>query len=190
MDLEQGKKAVCRVMQLKDKLISLQSVLRVAALLATTAAAVVMGMNKQSYTAVVAIIGTRPVTQTFTTQFKDTPAFVYFVIANAIASGYNLAVLVTRRLLQPRAQSLAVHLLDMVILALLATGSATAASIAELGKNGNLHARWNPVCDKFGSFCNHGVIALVSSFVGVALMLALNLLSAAAKSPHSNVSGQ
>ncbi|BAT18034.1 Os12g0610800, partial [Oryza sativa Japonica Group] len=38
--------------------------------------------------------------------------------------------------------------------------------------------------------CNHGGIALVSSFIGVALMLALNLLSAAANSPRSNVTGQ
>lgn len=38
----------------------------------------------------------------------------FFVIANAIASGYNLMVLVTRRILQRRAQSLSVHLLDMV----------------------------------------------------------------------------
>uniref|UniRef100_A0A0E0JCA4 CASP-like protein n=1 Tax=Oryza nivara TaxID=4536 RepID=A0A0E0JCA4_ORYNI len=195
MDLEKGKKpseqaAACRIMQVKDKLITLQPVVRACVFLATAVAAVIMGLNKQSYTTVVAIVGTRPVTQTFTAKFKDTPAFVFFVIANAIASGYNLMVLVTRRILQRRAQSLSVHLLDMVILTLLATGSATAASMAQLGKNGNLHARWNPICDKFGSFCNHGGIALVSSFIGVALMLALNLLSAAANSPRSNVTGQ
>jgi hypothetical protein len=39
-------------------------------------AAVVMALNTQSYTAVVAIVGTRPLTQTFTAEFRDTPAFV------------------------------------------------------------------------------------------------------------------
>lgn len=80
--------------------------------------------------------------------------------------------------------------LAQVIMALLATGAATAASMAELGKKGNLHARWNPICDRFGSFCSRGGIAIVSSFIGVALMLALNLLSAAANAHRPNVAGQ
>jgi uncharacterized protein (TIGR01569 family) len=77
--------------------------------------------------------------------------------------------------------------MSQVIMVLLATGAATAASMAELGKNGNLHAHWNPLCNKFGSFCAHGGVSIVSSFVGVALMLAINLLYAAANSPHGAV---
>ena len=80
--------------------------------------------------------------------------------------------------------------LVQVIMALLATGAATAASMAELGKNGNLHARWNPICDRFGSFCSRGGIAIVSSSIGVALMLALNLQSAAANAHRPNVAGR
>ncbi|XP_066360491.1 CASP-like protein 1B1 [Miscanthus floridulus] len=173
--------------QLRDRLVALQPVvLRAAAALATAAAAAVMALNAQSYTAVVAIVGTRPLTQTFTAKFRDTPAFVYFVIANAIAAAYNLVVLLVRRLiLRRRMVGLVVHMLDMVIMALLATGTATAAALAELGKNGNVHARWNPICDRFGSFCSHGGVALASSFTGVALMLALNLLSAASNAQCS-----
>lgn len=63
--------------QLRDRLVALQPVvLRAAATLATAVAAAVMGLNAQSYTAVVAIVGTRPLTQTFTAKFRDTPAFV------------------------------------------------------------------------------------------------------------------
>ncbi|TKW29547.1 hypothetical protein SEVIR_3G402400v4 [Setaria viridis] len=177
---------------LRDRLAAVQpAVLRAAAALATAVAAAVMALNTQSYTAVVAIVGTRPLTQTFTAKFRDTPAFVYFVIANAIAGVYNLLVLIIRRLiLRRRTSSLVVQMLDMVIMALLATGAATAASMAELGKNGNLHARWNPMCDKFGSFCSRGGIAIVSSFIGVVLMLALNLLSAASNAHRPNVAGQ
>lgn len=51
-------------------------VLRAAAAVAAVVAAAVMGLNAQSYTAVVAIVGTRPLTQTFTAKFRDTPAFV------------------------------------------------------------------------------------------------------------------
>jgi hypothetical protein len=35
-----------------------------------------MALNAQSYTAVVAIVGTRPFTQTFTAKFRDMPAFM------------------------------------------------------------------------------------------------------------------
>nr|CAB3466479.1 unnamed protein product [Digitaria exilis] len=199
MDLEHGSKTklsaapaaatpACkcsnRLLQLGDRLVAVQLVvLRTAAALTTVVAAAVMALNTQSYTAVVAIIGTKPLMQTFTAK--------YFVIANAIAGTYNLLVLIIRRLiLQRRTASLVVHMLDMVIMALLATGAATAASMAELGKKGNLHARWNPICDKFGSFCSRGGIAIVSSFIGVALMLALNLLSAAANAHRPNVVGQ
>lgn len=77
--------------------------------------------------------------------------------------------------------------ISQVIMVLLAISAAAAASMAELGKNGNLHARWNPICNKFGSFCDRGAVSLVSSFIGVALMLVLNLLSAAANSPRAAV---
>lgn len=62
---------------LRDRLVALQPVvLRAAATLAAAVAAAVMALNAQSYTAVVAIVGTRPLTQTFTAKFRDTPAFV------------------------------------------------------------------------------------------------------------------
>ncbi|CAM0948927.1 unnamed protein product [Alopecurus aequalis] len=195
MDLEHCKNpsSPCTVQQVKHNFVSMHStLLRTSALSATAVAAAVMGLNRQSYTAVVAIVGTKPLRQTFTTQFKDTPAFVYFVVANVIASLYNLVVvLVMRRLVQGRVQRLVlVHMIDMVITVLLATGAATAASMAELGKNGNLHAHWNPVCNKFGSFCTRGGVSLVASFVGVALMLALNLLSTAASARPAVLAGQ
>jgi uncharacterized protein (TIGR01569 family) len=132
MDLEHGSKKPPaapaaaaptrnKLLQLRDRLVAVQPVvLRAAAALAAVVAAVVMALNTQSYTAVVAIVGTRPLTQTFTAEFRDTPAFVYFVIANAIAGAYNLVVLIIRRLtLRRRTASLVVHMLDMVILSCL-----------------------------------------------------------------------
>nr|CAB3462598.1 unnamed protein product [Digitaria exilis] len=182
MDLEHGSKTklpaapaaatpACqcnnKLLQLGDRLVAVQPVvLRAAAALATAVAAAVMALNTQSYTAVVAIIGTKPLMQTFTAKFRYTPAFVIISFTSLLLS------------------------LAQVIMALLATGAATAASMAELGKKGNLHARWNPICDKFGSFCSRGGIAIVSSLIGVALMLALNLLSAAANAHRPNVVGQ
>lgn len=93
MDLEHGSKTklsaapaaatpACnkcsnKLLQLGDRLVGVQPVvLRAAAALATAVAAAVMALNTQSYTAVVAIVGTKPLMQTFTEKFRYTPAFV------------------------------------------------------------------------------------------------------------------
>jgi uncharacterized protein (TIGR01569 family) len=64
-----------------------------------------------------------------------------------------------------------------MIMVIVATSAAAAASMAELGMNGNMHARWNPICDKFSAFCLHGGMALIASFVGVLDLLLINCLS-------------
>lgn len=50
--------------------------LRLAAFLATASATVVMALNKQTKTLVVATIGNTPLKATLTAKFQDTPAFV------------------------------------------------------------------------------------------------------------------
>ena len=60
---------------------------------------------------------------------------------------------------------------------LISGGVNAAVFMAELGKNGNDHARWNKICDKFESFCNHGAGALIASFIGLALMLIISSIS-------------
>nr|AFK33984.1 unknown [Lotus japonicus] len=67
--------------------------LRVVALLATASATLVMALNKQSKNLVVATIGTNPITATISAKFHHTPAFVFFVIVNGIASVRNMVVI-------------------------------------------------------------------------------------------------
>lgn len=68
-------------------------------------------------------------------------------------------------------------MVGQVMVSVVASGAAAAAAMAELGKNGNLHARWNPICDKFDAFCCRGGVALIASFIGVALLTILNAVS-------------
>ncbi|KAJ0963248.1 hypothetical protein J5N97_028370 [Dioscorea zingiberensis] len=151
--------------------------IRIAALIATIVATLVMGLNKESKSARVAVVGTTPIFQTITAQFQDTPAFIYFVIANGIASGYNLVVLSLRLFSKSWASNIAVHLLDLVILGLVESGAGAAASMAELGKNGNMAARWSPICNNFHTFCTRGGLAIVASSIGALLLLILTMLS-------------
>ncbi|WOL08954.1 CASP-like protein 1B1 [Canna indica] len=176
---ENGKQEVeSRVWQPKSKMVAQLLVsLRLAALVGTATAAGVMSLNKETKTVTVAVVGTTPILQTFTAKFQHTPAFVYFVIANATASLYNLLVMLLRPHLKTKAHDTLVYLLDTVMFALVATGAAAAAAMAELGKNGNEHARWNAICDKFGSFCLRGGLALTASFVGALVLMIMNAIS-------------
>lgn len=61
--------------------------------------------------------------------------------------------------------------------AVISGGANGAAFMAELGKNGNSHARWDKICDKFQTFCDHGGAALAASFVGLLLMLIISTIS-------------
>ncbi|PKU61712.1 CASP-like protein 1B1 [Dendrobium catenatum] len=152
--------------------------LRMTIVLFTLIAALMMGCNKQSISKAVAVVGTTTIYQTYTTKFQQTPAFVFFVIANAIVGFYNLVVLILRPYFNNwKAFHVAVNLMDLAMFALLATGAAAATSIAELGKDGNLNARWSPICSHFGQFCIHGGLAILSSFIGALLLMILNALS-------------
>lgn len=81
MEIENGTKSDLvldsKFAQIKAKLAKqLPLTLRWLALMLTTTAAIGMGLNKQSKTAVVAIVGTKPISQTFTAEFQQTTAFV------------------------------------------------------------------------------------------------------------------
>ncbi|KAJ8642116.1 hypothetical protein MRB53_018810 [Persea americana] len=155
-------------------------VLRGLALCATVSATLVMAFNKQTKTMVVALIGNTTITGSVTAKFQQTPAFVFFVTANAIATLHNMSLLLLRYFgdrFYLKGFGLLITISDMVMVALVSSGAAAAASIAELGKNGNSHARWNRICGRFNTFCDHTGGALIASFIAVGLLMALNALS-------------
>ncbi|CAN0920192.1 CASP-like protein 1B2 [Linum grandiflorum] len=153
--------------------------LRVAAFLATAAATIVMSLNKETKTFVVGTVGTTPVTASITAKFSHTPANVFFVIANAMASNHNL-VMIGSDLLGLDYKGLKLPLvpvLDMLNAVLLSAGVNSAGFMAQLAKNGNSHARWNEVCDKFEGYCNRGGIAILASYVGMVITLVITVMS-------------
>ncbi|XP_058071640.1 CASP-like protein 1B2 [Magnolia sinica] len=182
MAIEDGEKPeVGSTRQTKAKAPTWQFVvLRSLALCATVSATLVMALNKQTKSIVLAVIGNAPISATVTAKFQYTPAFVYFVIVNAIASFYNLSLLLLGSFgnkFNFKGLGLLITISDMVMVGLVSSGAAAAASIAELGKNGNSHARWNKICDNFGTYCDHGGGALIAAFIAVGLLMVLNALS-------------
>ncbi|CAN1169408.1 CASP-like protein 1B2 [Linum perenne] len=153
--------------------------LRVAAFLATAAATIVMSLNKETRTFVVGIVGTSPVTASVTAKFSQTPANVFFVIANAMASNHNLVMIVSDLFgLDYKGLKLPlVPVLDMLNAVLLSAGVNSAGFMAQLAKNGNSHARWNKVCDKFEGYCNRGGIAILASYIGMVITIVITVIS-------------
>ncbi|XAR65577.1 hypothetical protein NMG60_11009741 [Bertholletia excelsa] len=155
--------------------------LRVVAFMATAAATITMAANKQTKSFVVATIGTTPVKITITAKFQHTPAFVFFVVANGMGSLHNLLMLVVElgghKFDFKGLRLLLIPILDMMTVSLVSGGASAAAFMGELGRNGNSHARWDKICDKFDSFCDHGGGAILASFAGVLLLIILTAMS-------------
>lgn len=64
-----------------------------------------------------------------------------------------------------------------VVTMLLTAAVSAAAAIGYVGKKGNSHTGWLPVCNQFPKFCNHVTGALVLGFCGVLVYMFI-LLSA------------
>ncbi|KAI9126934.1 hypothetical protein K1719_002530 [Acacia pycnantha] len=155
--------------------------LRVLTVLATASATIVMALNKQTKSFVVATIGNNPIKVSITAKFSHTPAFVFFVIANGHACLHNLVMIamdIFGLQFDYKGFRLAlIAILDMMVLALAAAGDGAATFMSELGKNGNSHAQWDKICDKFEPYCNRGAAALASSFAGIILLLVITGMS-------------
>ncbi|XP_004233179.1 CASP-like protein 1B2 [Solanum lycopersicum] len=157
--------------------------LRLLAFGATISATLVMALNNQKKTIVVATIGTTPIQATLNAKFQHTPAFVFFVIANGLVSLHNLLMLafcfIGNKYDYKGLRFYVIGILDMINVALISGGASSAAFMGQLGRNGNSHARWNKICDKFYTFCNHGEGAIIASFIGLLLMIittAINII--------------
>ncbi|KAK3433102.1 hypothetical protein EUGRSUZ_D00625 [Eucalyptus grandis] len=98
----------------------------------------------------------------FDAKYSYTSAFVYFVIAEAIAGGYSLVSLLLS--CKPVFWRL-VMMMDVVIAMLL-------SSSIQLH-----HAGWLPICGQVPKFCDQLTGALIAGFVAAAIYLVLLLCS-------------
>ncbi|KAJ4838133.1 hypothetical protein Tsubulata_037572, partial [Turnera subulata] len=158
-------------------------ILRVAACLATASATIVMALNKETKSFVIATIGTTPLRATITAKFYHTPAFVFFVVANGMATIHNLAMILGNTFAQKLhgkgvlRLAIIAAILDMMTVGLVSGGVNAAAFMAELGKNGNAHARWDKICDKFDTFCDHAAGALLASLLALLFLFIISAFS-------------
>ncbi|KAL2470325.1 CASP-like protein 1E1 [Abeliophyllum distichum] len=164
-------------------------VLRVLALALTLAAAVLLGINKQSTVVPIALLPTLPPMNVgVTAKWHYLSAFVYFVVANAIACAYaaiSLLITMANRA-GKKGLGMIITIFDLVMVALLFSGVGAAFAVGLIGFQGNSHVQWNKVCHVFGKFCDQAAAAVGVSFVGSMLFFLMVLL--ATLNLHKNIS--
>ncbi|GAB2235929.1 hypothetical protein Droror1_Dr00026374 [Drosera rotundifolia] len=155
----------------------LDLIIRICAVAAALGATIAMGTAEQ----------TLPFfTQFFQFQasYTNLPAFTFFVIANAVTTGYLILSLpfsiisIVRP--QARAPRLLLVALDTVAVTLTTAGAGSAAAIDYLAHKGNVSANWLPICQQFDQFCQRTSGAVVASFITAVLLIFLIVLSAIA----------
>ncbi|RAL44318.1 hypothetical protein DM860_015678 [Cuscuta australis] len=162
--------------------------LRLLAFANTLAAALVLGLDKQSKEVSMQVFPTLPpVSIPVTAKWKYMSAFVYFVVVNGIACGYAAVSLAIIWVDNNRGQNsgrtttssadLMLLLFDLIMVVALFSGVGATTAVGLLGFYGNSHLRWNKVCNVFGIFCAKVGGAITVSLLGATLFLLLVVLA-------------
>ncbi|KAF8042303.1 hypothetical protein BT93_A0814 [Corymbia citriodora subsp. variegata] len=145
-------------------------VLRLLAMALTLAAAVILGVDKQTKTVPVQVAaGLPPLNVPVTAKWRYLSAFVYFVVANAIACSYaalSLLLLLANKAGKSRALASAVAIMDIIMVALLFSSGGAATAVGVIGRQGNSHVQWGKVCNVFDKFCDRVAISIGLSLLG------------------------
>ncbi|XP_011071478.1 CASP-like protein 1E2 [Sesamum indicum] len=166
----------------KNKTRGWDLLLRVVAVAFSLAAAVVLGLDKQTATVALTLVPTLPpVDIPVTAKWHYLSASVYFVVANAAACAYAAISLLLLSGGKRRVVTMIV-VFDLMIVALLFSSLGAVAAVGVISLKGNAHVQWHKVCSVFGKFCNQGAAAIGLS--GVASMAFLVLVSVAILELH------
>lgn len=155
-------------------------VLRFLAVGLCLAAAVLLGVNKQSTTVPVTLVPSLPpVNVPVTAKWHYLSAFVFFVVANAIACAHSLISMIIALANKGGNKGIAtfVMLADLVMVALLFSSLGAAVSIGLMGYKGNTHVQWKKVCNVFDRFCDRAIVALALSAAAALIFFILVVLA-------------
>ncbi|KAM0984993.1 hypothetical protein FF1_012412 [Malus domestica] len=146
-----------------------ESILRILALVLTLTASIVLGVGKQTEIVSLKLIPTLPpIDVPATAKWHYLSAFVYLVVADAIACAYaafSLVLSFANRGTKNKL-GLVIIVLDLSMVALLFSAIGSAGAIGLMGYRGNTRVQWNKVCNVFGKFCHLVAASTALSFLG------------------------
>ncbi|XP_030552487.1 CASP-like protein 1E1 isoform X2 [Rhodamnia argentea] len=154
--------------------------LRTLALALTLAAAIVVGVDKESKIVPVAISQSLTLHVRATAKWQYMSAFVYFLVSNAVACSYaaaSLMYIAFAGAARSAKADLAISVLDIVVMGLLLSASGASAAIGVIAQRGNSHVQWNEVCHVFGGYCHQMTSAFALCLLGSFAFLLLAVLN-------------
>ncbi|KAI3889347.1 hypothetical protein MKW92_040557 [Papaver armeniacum] len=153
-------------------LLASQSVLRILVIALTLTAICLTFTAKQT----VEFLGIE-----FSAKYSYSPAFRYFVSTNIVVvvlSIISLLFLFIYAKSTTPYRCYTILVCDFIATVLGVSGCAAAASIGYVGRYGNEHSGWSPICDYVDKFCNRIQISLICSGLGLILLVVLTFWSA------------
>ncbi|XP_060191060.1 CASP-like protein 1C1 [Lycium barbarum] len=141
------------------------TLIRLLAICGTISAAIVMVTSHEKI---------KVFSVSFEAKYSHTLAFKYFFIANIVGSVYSIVVLFL-----PSKTSLSrlVLISDLIVTMVLTSSVSAALAVAQVGKKGNSHAGWLPICGQLHHFCDQIGGALIAAFISLILYMLLLFLS-------------
>ncbi|GLU20789.1 hypothetical protein SLE2022_369710 [Rubroshorea leprosula] len=118
----------------------------------------------------------------FEAKYSYMPAFKFFACANGIACAFIAASLLLffifgRIGLSPTCFFI-LFLHDLFTMLLVLSGISAATAVGLVGRNGNSHAGWMPICDNLTKFCFRVTLSTVFGCISFILLLVLTIMAA------------
>ncbi|CAL5019540.1 unnamed protein product [Urochloa decumbens] len=155
----------------------LDLILRFVAVIGTVGSAIAMGTTNQTLPFFTQFLR-------FKAQYDDLPTLTFFVVVNSIVAAYLVLSIPLSivHIIRSRAKysRLVLVFFDAAMLALVTSAASAATAIVYLAHKGNARANWFAICQQFDAFCERISGSLIGSFVAMALLVLLVVLSAAA----------
>ncbi|XP_006347352.1 CASP-like protein 1F1 [Solanum tuberosum] len=154
-------------------LLSTQILLRILAIAFTLAATSMILTSKQAVT----VFGIE-----MDARYSYSSAFKFFAIANMIGCAFSVLSLILASVLGHKTPDpknyfyMFIH--DLITMALLLAGCAAATAVGYVGKYGESHSGWMPICDHVDKFCRKVSHSIMLSYVAMILYLCLTIISA------------
>ncbi|OIS99792.1 casp-like protein 1f1 [Nicotiana attenuata] len=148
----------------------LQILLRILAFAFTLGAALRIMTSKQ-----VLFLG-------FDARYTYSPSMKFFAFSNIIGCATSVVslFLVLMSCQKPRDSNKYFYLFlnDLITLGGLVAGSAAATAIGYVGKYGQKHSGWEPICVFVTKFCHKVTVSLTLSYIAIIICLCLTIISA------------
>ncbi|KAM7258814.1 hypothetical protein ACFE04_014555 [Oxalis oulophora] len=152
------------------------AILRMSLFVSSLVAVIVMVTSQQTKNIYVAAYN---IQVPILAKYNQVPAFIYFVVALAVASFYGITttLLVTLKPSLSTKLSLQIVFLDTVLLSIVVAAIGATGGVGYIGEYGNKYTGWDKICNTYGSYCKQVLGSLLVSIFSAVILIFIVLCS-------------